>query len=79
MRLFMAFTALTAALSFTSCASVAYTDRKQINFISPQQEDQQGAQAFDEVKSKSKLSTDPAQLQLTLYPALLQLDRARDL
>jgi len=46
------------ALVVAGCSSVAYTNRKQFNFISSSQEDQLGQQAFDDVKSKSKLSQD---------------------
>jgi len=49
-----------AALILTACATVPYTNRRQFNMYSASQEDQLGQQAFDEVKTKSKLSTDAA-------------------
>src|SRR5258706_386438 len=52
---------LVACLGLYGCASVAYTQRKQFNLISEGQEDQLGEQAFQDVKTKSKISADPAQ------------------
>jgi len=50
--------ALAAAL-LAGCATVPYTDRRQINFISPAEEDQMGAQAYAQVKAQNKISRDP--------------------
>lgn len=43
---------------FTGCATVPYTNRRQFNIVSEGEEDQLGAQAYAEVKTKNKISTD---------------------
>jgi len=51
--------ALMAGFTFLiGCATVPYTNRRQFNTFSSQQEDQLGLEAFKDVKAKSKLSTD---------------------
>jgi metalloendopeptidase OMA1, mitochondrial len=40
------------------CSTVPYTNRKQFNLLSQGEEDQMGAQAFTEIKSKSPISKD---------------------
>src|SRR6266513_1304286 len=47
-------------LWLTGCASVPYTNRHQLILISPGEEDQMGLQAYTDVKTKSKISKDPA-------------------
>ncbi len=42
------------------CATVPYTNRNQFNIVSPSQEDQVGALAYTDVKTKNKISSDPA-------------------
>jgi metalloendopeptidase OMA1, mitochondrial len=49
---------------WTGCATVPYTNRHQFNLISGSEEDQMGAQAYADVKSKAKLSTDEAATQM---------------
>lgn len=46
------------ALFTAGCATVPYTNRRQFNLISQGEEDQMGAQAYTEVKTKSALSKD---------------------
>ena len=41
------------------CSTVPYTNRKQLSLVSSDQENQLGLQAFQEVKTKNKISTDP--------------------
>lgn len=48
------------ALWLVGCATVPYTNRKQINLVPESQEQQLGLQAFNDVKTKNKISTDPA-------------------
>jgi predicted Zn-dependent protease len=50
---------LAASLWLAACATVPYTNRKQINFISGEQENQLGLDAYKDVKTKNKISTDP--------------------
>jgi predicted Zn-dependent protease len=50
---------LTISSLLAACATVPYTNRKQFQFYSASQEDQLGLQAFGEVKTKNKISTDP--------------------
>lgn len=40
------------------CATVPYTNRRQLNLMSDAQEDQLGAEAYAEIKSKSRQSSD---------------------
>ena len=47
-----------AVLFLAGCATVPYTHRKQFNLYSSEQENQLGLQAYKEVKSKNKISTD---------------------
>src|SRR6266480_7446091 len=49
-----------AVLWMTGCASVPYTNRHQLILISPGEEDQMGLQAYHDVRTKSRLSKDPA-------------------
>src|SRR5437879_2790288 len=51
---------ITIGLVFVGCATVPYTNRHQFNMVSEAQEDEMGAQAYADVKSKNKISTDPA-------------------
>lgn len=46
-------------LVLAGCATVPYTNRRQFNIYSTDQEDQLGLTAFNEVKSQNKISTDP--------------------
>ncbi len=48
-----------ASILFAGCSTVPYTNRKQLDFISADQENQMGLQAYTEVKTKNKISTDP--------------------
>ena len=48
-----------AGLMLAACATVPYTHRHQVNFLSAEQEDQMGAQAYAQVKSQNKISKDP--------------------
>jgi predicted Zn-dependent protease len=52
--------ALLAAGVVTACETVPYTGRSQLQFMSPQQESQLGAQAYQQTLAKTKLSTDAA-------------------
>ena len=53
-------TLLLAALWLNGCATVPYTNRKQLNIYSDAQEQEMGLQAFSDVQTKNKISTDPA-------------------
>ena len=57
-RHFLLFAAL--GLLLAGCATVPYTNRKQINFVPESQEIQLGLQAYQDVQKKNKISTDPA-------------------
>lgn len=46
------------ALFYAGCATVPYTNRRQFNYVSEGQEDELGAQAYADVKSKNKISND---------------------
>src|SRR5689334_9817172 len=48
-----------AVLFLAGCATVPYTNRHQLNLIPEGEEDQLGAQAYAEVKAKSKIAADP--------------------
>lgn len=52
---------LVAPLSLlaAACQTVPYTGRSQLQLLSPAQEDQMGVQAYQQILSKSRLSTDP--------------------
>jgi len=52
--------AMTVLIVFTGCATVPYTNRHQLNFVSEDQEKQMGMQAFTDVRKKNKISQDPA-------------------
>ena len=52
--------ALLAVGVVTACETVPYTGRSQLQFMSPQQESQLGAQAYQQTLAKTKLSTDAA-------------------
>jgi len=43
----------------SACATVPYTNRKQFNFVGEAEESQLGLQAYQDVKTKNKISTDP--------------------
>jgi len=49
-----------AAGILAACETVPYTGRSQLQLISPQQESQMGAQAFQDIVGKAKLSNDVA-------------------
>jgi predicted Zn-dependent protease len=49
-----------AAGILAACETVPYTGRSQLQLISPEQETQMGAQAFQEIVGKAKLSNDVA-------------------
>lgn len=51
---------VTVVLVLDGCQTVPYTNRKQLNILSADQESQMGLQAYDQVKKESKVSTDPA-------------------
>jgi len=51
---------LLAAGILAACETVPYTGRSQLQLISPQQETQMGAQAFQDIVGKAKLSNDGA-------------------
>jgi len=51
---------LLAAGILAACETVPYTGRSQLQLISPQQESQMGAQAFQDIVGKAKLSNDGA-------------------
>jgi len=53
-----------AGFLLSGCASVPYTNRQQLNLISPSEENQLGAQAYQETLSKAKLSTDQAAITM---------------
>src|SRR5262249_8457492 len=57
-RFFTSFLAL--ALFLIGCATVPYTNHKQINFFPESQEGQLGLEAYKDVKAKNKISTDPS-------------------
>ncbi len=48
------------ALLAAACQTVPYTGRSQLQLLSPAQEDQMGIQAYQQILSKSRLSTDGA-------------------
>jgi metalloendopeptidase OMA1, mitochondrial len=52
--------ALLAAGMLNACETVPYTGRSQLQFISPEQESQLGAQAYQQTLAKTKLSSDAA-------------------
>jgi predicted Zn-dependent protease len=52
--------ALVAVGVVTACETVPYTGRSQLQFMSPQQEGQMGAQAYQQTLAKAKLSSDAA-------------------
>jgi len=52
--------ALVAAGVLTACETVPYTGRSQLQFMSPQQESELGAQAYQQTLAKAKLSSDAA-------------------
>ena len=52
--------ALVAAGVVTACETVPYTGRSQLQFMSPQQESELGAQAYQQTLAKTKLSSDAA-------------------
>ena len=52
--------ALVAAGVMTACETVPYTGRSQLQFMSPQQESQLGAQAYQQTLAKARLSSDAA-------------------
>jgi predicted Zn-dependent protease len=51
---------LALVLAAAACTRTAYTNRRQLMLVPEAQEDQMGAQAWQQVVSKSKISTDPA-------------------
>lgn len=61
MREFPWYSAVAAILAvgvLAACETVPYTGRSQLQLMSPQQESQMGAQAYQEIVGKTKLSTD---------------------
>ena len=56
----LAASVLLAAGILAACETVPYTGRSQLQLISPQQESQMGAQAFQDIVGKAKLSNDGA-------------------
>lgn len=55
---------LAAALIVVACSTVPYTERRRIILITEGQEKQMGLQAYQEVVSKSQLSTNPTYVDL---------------
>src|ERR1035437_6393566 len=53
-------TGVTAFLFLAGCATVPYTNRRQFNIVSDSEEQQLGVQAFSDVKTKNKISSDGA-------------------
>src|SRR6266536_3951099 len=51
---------MAAAIAFAACETVPYTGRSQLQFMSPQQESELGAQAYQQTVAKAKLSSDAA-------------------
>lgn len=51
--------ALLLVLAFSGCAVVPETGRKQLMFVSPNQEAQMGLASFEQIKQTEKISTDP--------------------
>jgi predicted Zn-dependent protease len=47
-------------LTFSACTTVGETGRKQLNFLSADEEKQMGLSSFEEVKKQEKVSTDKA-------------------
>jgi len=58
MHLRIAF-ALLAVLVYASCAVVPETGRRQLMFVTPNEEAQMGLASFDQIKKEEKISTDP--------------------
>jgi metalloendopeptidase OMA1, mitochondrial len=56
--------ALVAVGVVTACETVPYTGRPQLQFMSPQQESELGAQAYQQTLAKTKLSSDAAASQM---------------
>jgi metalloendopeptidase OMA1, mitochondrial len=50
---------LTALVFFSACATVPYTNRRQVSIVSEGEEVNLGEQAYTDVKQKSKISHDP--------------------
>jgi predicted Zn-dependent protease len=46
------------------CATVPYTNRRQFNIVSEAEEDQMGAQAYADVRAKSKISGQPQENEM---------------
>src|SRR5438132_4297012 len=61
MRLYAA-----VVVALIACAEAPVTHRKEFIAVSAADEDQLGAQAFDQVKAQNKVSTDPAITGLVL-------------
>jgi metalloendopeptidase OMA1, mitochondrial len=56
----MAFSPLLLAVLWAAgCSTVPYTGRKQLSIVSADEENQLGLTAFQDVKTKNKISTDP--------------------
>jgi len=51
---------IVVAGAVTACETVPYTGRSQLQFMSPQQESEMGAQAYQQTLAKAKLSSDAA-------------------
>jgi predicted Zn-dependent protease len=60
--------ALVAAGIVTACETVPYTGRSQLQFMSPQQESELGAQAYQQTLAKTKPSSDAAATVGVLLP-----------
>ncbi len=59
MRLPHLFLALSVAVAAAACETVPVTGRSQLNLIDEQTEAKLGAEAFQEIKAKSRISRDP--------------------
>ena len=58
-NLIVGITLAVAGMLVAGCATVPYTNRRQFNIISEDEENQMGLQAYTEVKKKNKISHDP--------------------
>ncbi len=59
--------ALVAAGVVTACETVPYTGRSQLQFMSPQQDSEMGAQAYRQTLAKTKLSSDATASEMVTH------------
>lgn len=62
--IFNRFAPIVAFALIAGCATVPYTNRRQLSLVSAGEEDALGAQAYEEAKKSSKISTDAAATEM---------------